>query len=196
MKSFALLLAMSSLLIYSCRDDIKEKAEPVSVPEEPKNFFPVLDFIKGEIAYVDSFPLKMTRYSIQNGHTDSSFIQSKEFDQLSREFLDSSLDKASLEREFSENSFLDQTSQSLTFTYTRKNGQDGIYRIDVLASQDPAHDKVKSVYIEKKIRSSDSTIIKKMFWKSKRNFQVISIARAAKGTDLTSQLKVVWDERP
>jgi len=184
-------------LLFGCEDENKKaEAPPAALPEEKKNFFPVLDYLKGEVAYVDSFPLRIMTFSTRNGHTDSGYIQITEFDRLAREFLDPALDTASMEKDFTENSFLDQTSQSLTFTYSKKNGSAGIKRIDVLAAQDPAYDKVKSVYIEKVNTQNDTTVVKKMFWKPKRNFQVITIIQPPHQPDITNKLKVVWDDRP
>ena len=197
MKHFASIVALTTLLLFACKNEIKEKVtESPAIPdEEKKNYFPVQDYIKGEIAYVDSFPMKMMKFSNRNGHKDSSLIKLAEFDRLSAEFLDPQLEKSNLEKDFSESSFLDQTSQSLTFTYSRKKSQDGIRRIDVLAAQDPAHDKVKSVYIEKVNTSGDSTILKKMFWQSKKNFQILTVTQIGQQPDIINQSKVVWDNR-
>ncbi|HMH33046.1 MAG TPA: hypothetical protein VK543_08440, partial [Puia sp.] len=103
MKSFGSLMVLIVFLLFGCEDENKKaEAPPAALPEEKKNFFPVLDYLKGEVAYVDSFPLRIMTFSTRNGHTDSGYIQITEFDRLAREFLDPALDTASMEKEFTE----------------------------------------------------------------------------------------------
>jgi|GEM_PF-392252 len=196
MKLYIVLTILS--LCISCRDTVKENATTTGTSdttrtEEKKNYFPVSDYIKSEIAYVDSLPLRIVRYTIQHGKKDSVFLKPAEFDQLAQQFLDPAMEKANFEKNFSETSFMDQTSQSVTFTYSKKEDQPGLRRIDILASPDAVSDKVKSIYLEKTVLIHDSTFIQKMYWKSRKNFQVITISPS--GQQPVSQLKVVWDDR-
>ena len=196
MKRYSVLFILT--LSISCHDKINENTAAVSTAdsakaEEKKDYFPVTDYIKSEISYVDSLPLRIVKYSIRNGKKDSVFLNPAEFDQLAQQFLDPSMEKAVFEKNFTETSFMDQTSQSVTFTYSRKDNQPGIRRIDVLASPDIGIDKVKSVYIEKTVVSKDSSIVQKMYWKSRRNFQVVTLSPSS--PQPPSQLKVVWDDR-
>jgi hypothetical protein len=196
MKPYSVLIFLS--LSISCHDPIKENTSSANTTdstktEEKKDYFPVQDYIKSEIAYVDSLPLRIVKYTVHNGKKDSVFLKQAEFDQLAQQFLDSAMEKNSFEKNFSENSFMDQTSQSVTFTYSKKDNQPGLRRIDVLASPEAGADKVKSIYIEKTVVVNDSPFIQKMYWKSRRNFQVVTMSSIA--TQPASQLKVVWDER-
>ncbi|HTQ27489.1 MAG TPA: hypothetical protein VMI35_05140, partial [Puia sp.] len=96
---------------------------------------------------------------------------------------------------FTESSFIDQTTQSVTFTYSTADAGHILRRVDVLASPEQGFNKVKSIYMEKTINKGDSIVIKKMYWKAKRSFQIISILEAGNQPAVTSQLKVVWDNR-
>jgi hypothetical protein len=182
------------LICWACSDskpDKKATAAPARV--EKKNYFPVLDYLKSEVAFVDSFPLGIVKYRSDRGKKDSAFIKTAEFDSLAREFLAPDLDSAGFEENYSESSFLDQTSQSLTFTYSAINPRNRVKRVDVLATPDPAMDKVKSIYIEKSYSSGDTSFTKKMYWKAKKNFQIISIWQTPNQPAQSSQMKVVWD---
>ncbi|MFI5156328.1 MAG: hypothetical protein ACHQEM_09085 [Chitinophagales bacterium] len=182
-------------LVCGCANNKVQPPLQDSVAVEKKDYFPVLDFLKGEIAYVDSFPLRIIKYTISGSHKDSSIIQSTAFDDLAKKFLSPELEKAAFEKEFKESSFLDQTSQSLSFTYSTQNNGLQIQRVDVLASPSLGFDKVKSIYLEKLSHSQDSTIIEKMYWRSRSNFQIIRILELPNHTSTSSQLKVVWDNK-
>jgi hypothetical protein len=90
---------------------------------------------------------------------------------------------------------MDQTTQAVTFTYEPLQGTQELRRVDVLASPGASADKVKSIYMEKTINRGDTTVIEKMFWKAKRSFRIISIAQKGDQQPVTSELKVVWDDR-
>src|SRR5882757_5229175 len=97
------------------------------------------------------------------------------------------------EKEFAESSFLDQTTQSLTFTYSTKNDKLALQRVDVVANRTSGYDKVRSIYMEKSIARNDTTIQKKMYWRAKKSFEIVSIFRIPNQPQSTDHLKVVWD---
>lgn len=192
MKNYFLIIVSISFLLIACKNE-KEKSTPPEIKEE-KNFFPIADYIKGEISYVDSLPLRMMKYVTVNGKTDSSFLNLEDFNALAHEFLPNELiDSVAFEREFSENSFLDQTTQSLTFTYSTKNDKLALQRVDVVANRTSGFDKVRSIYMEKSMARNDTTIQKKMYWRAKKSFEIVSISRIPNQPQSTDHLKVVWD---
>lgn len=192
MKYYGIGLMIICLTVIACKDN-KPKTEDPDKKQDEIRFFPVADYIRSEISYVDSLPLRIVKYQIRDGRTDSTYIQAAEFDQLAAAFLPPELDSLVFKREFSENSFLDQTTKSLTFTYSHKNNKPGLQRVDVLATPDPGFDKVKSIYMEELITKNDTSIIKKMYWKSRKNFQILTIIQPTNQTAINNQLKVVWD---
>src|SRR5687768_13703775 len=121
MKNF--LLAFSFMFLMGCHE-----TENQSIPtktsdstEEVKAYFPVQDYIKSEIRQVDSMPVGIMKYTIQNGSVDSGYIKPDEFRQLAQQFLSPVLEKGSFEKGFSENSFFDNTTQYSSFTYSPVN---------------------------------------------------------------------------
>jgi hypothetical protein len=164
-------------------------------PDTPakKNYFPVLNFLKGEIAYVDSFPFKLMEYRIRNGKTDSTLINTQTFNDLAKPFLSDDLDSARFEAKFDESSFLDRSTNLLTFTYSTKDTSYGLRRVDVLAVPDLGADKVQSIYLESSSGNADSLVLSKMYWKSGRNFSILHIYQPKHGEASSSQVKVVWD---
>jgi len=142
---------------------------------------------------VDSLPLKMVKYVTANKKTDSTLIKLEEFDALAKEFIPTELNDSAFRENFDESSFLDQTTQSLTFTYSTKNSKSRLQRVDVLATPDPGFDKVKSIYMETIDNKNDTLVTKKMYWRARKSFEIITILQSNNQPILSNQLKVVWD---
>src|SRR5215831_15243521 len=102
MKTLTLLTISSLFLISSCKNDEQKKDNPPQ-QEEKRDFFPVADYIKSEIDYVDSLPAAITKYVIRNGIKDSMLIKINDFDQLAKNFLPAELDSPGFEKNFTEN---------------------------------------------------------------------------------------------
>ena len=195
MKKTGLLFLTLAWMLYACQDKPAPQEKPAGQKVEKKTFFPVADYLKSEISYVDSLPGGILKYSTVGGKTDSVYIPSSEFDKLASEFLPPELTDSVFTREFSENSFIDQTTQAVTFTYEPVTPTQELRRVDILAAQGSGIDRVKSVYMEKTTNTGSTTVIKKMFWKAKRSFQVISISQTDNQPAVSSELRVVWDYR-
>ena len=162
--------------------------------EKAKAYFPILDILKSEIRYVDSLPVGILKYTIVNGVSDSSYIKPEQFHALATEFLSPVLGKESFEKEFKETSFFDNTTQYSSFLYSAINDSTAVRRIDVLAKpEDVVYNKIKSIYMEKSYEIGDSSVVKKMYWKTGKNFQINTEIRTNKPDVYTSMVKVVWD---
>lgn len=190
------LILLPALILFACHNAVGPVESGISKPADipvKKNYFPVRDFLKSEIAYVDSFPLKMTEYQTRNGKTDSVIINTQKFDRLAAAFILDDLDSSRFEKRFDETSFLDQTTKLLTFTYSTKDSSFGLRRVDVLAVPGLGNDRVKSIYLEVSSGKPDSLVLCKMYWRSGKNFSILQIYQPNHGEAVTSQTKVVWD---
>ena len=204
MKNHALTLVVLILIpiaigIIGCKNK-EEQSSPLSDQQqktdspEVKNYLPVLDFLKGEIQNVDSFFAGMKKITVRNGKTDSTFISSEEFHGITNEFVTNDLTKEFLEAHYNETSFMDQSTQSVTFTYEPKDHNLAIRRIDLLTGQSSSGlDKLKSLFIEKQVNSGDTSILKRLFWKAGKNFLLITQKTVGQNPPDISQVKVVWD---
>jgi hypothetical protein len=144
---------------------------------------------------VDSLPLRLMKYTIVNGKMDSGIITTPVFDQIAKEFLMTDLDSSHFEKRFEENSFVDRSTNLVSFTYSTKDIGDGLKRVDVLLSPGAGSDKLNSIYMEAISVNKDSSIISKMSWKAGRNFRILHINRPKNGQEITNQTIVVWDSR-
>ena len=192
-----LILISAIILLCTCRLKQHESTagEPNQTDPAKKNYLPVAYYLKAEIAGVDSFPLRIMKYQVIDGKTDSGIITTAAFDKLAKEFLIPELDSARFENKFEENSFVDRSTDLVSFTYSTKDTGNGLKRVDVLLSPGSGYDKLNSIYMESISRDKDSSLISKMSWKAGRNFNILHIRQSDKGPETTNQTIVVWDNR-
>jgi hypothetical protein len=190
MKSPVLMTLVLALAFSACQDSEKQQQKK----EEAKVYIPVSEFVRSEIKAVDSASAGILRRININGKlADSSFIKAEEFDRLAQSFLPPELDSDRFENSFKESSFMDQTTETLTFTYESIDSTSTVRRVDVLLSPGMELDKLKSLYIERAYSAGDALVEQKMFWKSGQSFQIITLKSTQGGTPEEHKLTVIWD---
>ena len=170
----------------------QDKAAAKTDPSNEK-FFPVADYLRSEIRYVDSTPLAILKCETIDKKTDSTFLRPDEFNRLAAEFLPPEINAGNLEKNFTENSFGDKTTGYLSFTYSPRDKSQPLRRVDVVVSPGEGLDKVKSIYLEKVDRQSDTLMVRKMYWQAGHSFLVITSLQPSGRSPEVRQLKVVWN---
>jgi hypothetical protein len=208
MKNFALVcLAGAWLCFNACahhgqqpapgqQDSISIKGFLTDKDSTRNPFFPVADYLETEIMRVDSFPIATMKYNVRNGRTDSGYIPLPEFNALALQFLLPEFEDGSFEKNYTENSFVDRASQSVTFTYSTTDQSLPLQRVDVVTASGTQGNLVKSIYLEKTRVAGDSVILQKMYWQAGRNFQIISLIRVKGQRPVQQQVRVVWNTPP
>lgn len=188
---------LAFFLVYACHSKQHESSAGITgnADTTKKNYLPVADLLKAEIAAVDSLPLRLMKYTIVNGKTDSNIITTPAFNQIAKQFLMGDLDSSQFEKKFEENSFVDRSTNLVSFTYSTKDTGDGLKRVDVLLSPGAGSDKLNSIYMEAISVNEDSSVISKLSWKAGRNFRILRIKKPKNGQEITNQTIVVWDSR-
>jgi hypothetical protein len=184
-------------LFNACHPGNSENTAPGAGRKDTakKNYLPVADYILSEISAVDSFPLRLMKYHTSGRKTDSGIITTPVFDQLAREFLMTELDSSYFENNFEENSFVDRSTNLVSFTYSTKDTGNGLKRVDVLLSPGEGVDRLNSIYMESISSGKDSTLIRKLSWKAGKSFRILHILKVDGGPESTNQTMVVWDSR-
>ncbi|MHA4843789.1 hypothetical protein ACX0G7_06490 [Flavitalea antarctica] len=196
MKSCLLSLVLITLL-SGCADELESPLPEARLPDstnKAKQFFPVLDYLKGELSNVDSFATAIRVYTTFNGKTDSSFVTVDQFNGIMQEFLPPELSKENFEKYYSESSFFDQTTQTSTFTYATKNDDLEFHRIDVLVQGSESYDKVSSIYMEKFIGGEDSSAVKKILLVGGKSLLINSETTVKNNKPVIRQDKYVWND--
>jgi len=199
MKYFVLLYLAGAIFLTACGNHQHpadtSKKDSLSQADSGRNvYLPVAEYLEAEILHVDSIPLALKRYRTFNGKTDSAFIQVPEFNQLALQFLPTELHDGGFEKNFTESSFADQSTQSIMFTYTTRFSDQSLRRVDVQTVTGHGSQKVKSIYLEKRRVAGDSLILQKMYWRIGKNFQIVTMTTVKGRPSAEQQLKVVWDD--
>lgn len=172
------------------------KTDSVATIDSSKNaFFPVAEFLESEILQVNANPLALKKFTTRNGKTDSVFILPEEFKTLALKFLPEELHNGSFEKTFTESSFMDKTTQSVTFSYTNTIQERPLRRVDVITLPGTGSLHVKSVYMETSRRSGDSTIVEKLYWRAGRSFQIATNTMLKDKGAQSQQVRVAWNEQ-
>jgi hypothetical protein len=198
MKYLAVLCLAGVLLSGACVNHQPAVASRDSLPgidSATKNdFFPVAGYLETEIMNVDSTPVALVCYRTSNNRTDSAFISPPEFNTLALQFLPPEIRDSGLEKNFTENSFVDKTTGSITFSYSPIDKNNALQRVDLQTVQGGRGQEVKSIYMEVRRKAGDSLILQKMLWASKRNFQIVTLTSIGGSEQQERQVKVVWDK--
>jgi hypothetical protein len=155
-------------------------------------FFPVDDYLEAEILSVDSMPMAFWKYVTHDNRTDSVLITTGDFNTLALQFLPPEIRDGGLNKNFTESSFMDKTTQSITFTYTPTDKDAALQRVDVQTAQGIRAQEVKSIYMERTRKAGDSVILQKLLWRSKHGFTIVNQIHVKEQAPKDEQIKVSW----
>lgn len=147
--------------------------------------FPVTDYLLGQISILEQSPVTLLQTTQDNQAIDSVWYQREDARRLAKPFLFPVIDSFSLQKYFTGNSFIDQTINAVTFTYTPLSANspvDGLREINVYVN--PQSNEVTRIYLLKE--KGDTTI--QLTWKSGEWFSIRTIS----GSKATEE-KVKWN---
>jgi len=102
------------------------------------SFFPVADFIGGQVKMVDSLQPPISKYITVNHKTTPLPATDAEFKALAAAFRQPDINDPALKKSYKESSYADQSIPSIVFSYTTTDPAPEIRKIDVIISPDPA----------------------------------------------------------
>ncbi|MBP6286735.1 MAG: hypothetical protein KTQ13_09870 [Ferruginibacter sp.] len=181
------------LLLAACSDpsgtDVK-KEEKEAIKKQ--QFFPVTDYIKGQVYEIKTAGINPLKYTTINNRTDSAWLKIEDIDELVREFLSPEIDSTNLTSLFTEKNFLDQTIAAFTFTYdpvSELPDSMKLKRWDVYI--DAESSKVRRIYMIKEISKSKTL---QLTWQSGKYFKITSILTDENGnSSVEKEEKITWD---
>ena len=158
-----------------------------------KAFYPVGNYIRSQLAYIDSMPLAVIKYTTIHNVTDTSIIEKKDFKHIAAAFITPDISSPEFKSQYEEHSFIDATLGTITLTYTAKNDKVQIRKTDILLNQENTG--VRTIYVEKIIPGSDSSVIKKMLWIANLNCQITTLIQKEGQPEAVILERYVWDDR-
>jgi hypothetical protein len=174
------------ILFYSCKSKPKEG-------EEPTEYFPVLSFLKSQIANVDTSFYQITRVQKENGHSDTIFIKREEFKNYAKDFISfPDISSKDLKDEYTETKLYDDAINRVVLSYTPKESDADIQRQDITISPSGDSSKVETIYIDWLKDEGDSVVHKKLFWQMDKSFQIITSISKAGQPERLKTVQVSW----
>ncbi len=176
------------VLISSCKQ--KE-----TTPKE--DFFPVLSFLKSQVAKVDTSLNSIRKYVIVDSlTTDTLYIPREQFRDIARDFLlIPDLSESKYKNRYVEEKIFDEMLNSVLLTYTPiKPEKEQIQRQEVMIRPGPSEDKITNIIINLSVDTKDSSVQKRMLWKVDQGFQVTTTRQLAGQQETTRTEKVIWGE--
>lgn len=181
-------VVLFSLGICSCSSP-NRAGEPA--PAEPKDFYPIAQYIKAELSHLDTLPLAVIRYSTQNGITDTAVMDKTAFKKIAAALIAADISTNDRKDNYKETSFMDASLGTLSLNYTPVKTDAPVSQLNVLLQQD--NTQVVSIYAETVQHTTDSTQYKKLLWTAKRSLQITTITRQQKEEHIVID-RYVWDE--
>lgn len=190
-----------TLLIFSFFFSCKQKqsntasnqiVDTITQQEEKPIFFPVTEYFKGQLAEFRNRGINPIEYTGDPKHPDSSWIKSEDFEKAFKPFITPVIDSHRLSNKFEEKSFVDQTINSITFSYDPKqelSDSDEVRRWDVYV--DPESQTIKRIYIVKKLPSGN---MQQLTWQAGKWAKIIELDPEKDGNAaIISQREIKWD---
>lgn len=184
-------------LLTACADEVEKNNPAAPATELPdstnkaKQFFPILDYLRGELKNMESYATAIKTYTTVGNKIDSGFIKPEQFNTIMQEYLPSELSKENFERYYTESSFFDETTQTSNFTYSTKNDELDFHRVDVLVQGSETFDKVSSVFMAKFTGNDDSSVAKNILFTPGKSV-LINSETIVRGKKETKQEKFLW----
>ena len=188
MKKNSILLFL--IVVIACKQKEKEKT-----PTE--TFFPVLSFIKSQVAHVDTSFYQITKVTWPDSlHTDTTYIKREDFRGLAEDFLEiPDISVPKYKDLYAEEKFYDEGMNKVILTYRPKNSDTSIIqRQEVLINHNQFGDNVNSFIIYLTITNEDSSVEKKLLWQVDRSFNVVTSVQKPGQTETSQRFKVIWNE--
>ena len=183
-------ILMICFAFFSCKQKEKEKSKA-------ENFFPVLSFIKSQVAHVDTsfYPIiKLT--GLDTMHIDTTYVRREDFRGLAKDFLEiPDITDKKIKALYKEENFYDESLNTVVLTYLPKDSVKAIVqRQEVLIIRGQDGDKVKTFIIDVSMFNKDSSVEKKMLWQVDKSFQVFSTVQKPDQSEISTRFKVIWNK--
>src|SRR5258705_1955495 len=187
-------VCLFSVLLFAVA--CKQKRNTETNGDQKESFFPVLSFIKSQVAHIDTslYSIKKIVF-IDSTHSDTVFVPREKFRSLAKDFLEipDLADKKYINR-FTEEKIFDETLNRVIISYKPQNpDKEELQKQEILITPDPYGDKVSSIIIDRFINNRDGILQKYMLWQVDKAFQVTTTLQTPGGTEKTTIMQVTWE---
>ena len=171
----------------------KGKNKKTDVPAE--QFFPVTDYIKGELAKLDTSLATFYKIETVDGVSDTVPIRNTDVKRYARDFATlPDISSNELKNDYQITHEYDDMLNAFVFMFTT-NEDHPVKREDVVLDPAPnaqGKNDIQSIFVELWQNNGDTLVRKNMLWEAGKNFQVTTVSEAG-GTQHAKKLQVVWN---
>ena len=183
------------LLLFSLFMACNNKNEKTDKSDE---FFPVLAFIKSQVAHVDTSLYSIMKITYHDSlNSDTEYVRRENFKDLARDFisLPDLADAKYIKRYKQERYYDDMMNRVIISLLPVDASREEIQKQEVLITPNSAlGDKINSIIIEKVVSDRNGYLQQNLLWRTDKSFQVITIQQKPGEAESTSNVKVTWNE--
>ncbi len=182
------LLFLLTMSVLSCRNK--------NEVGENKSFFPVLSFIKSQVAEIDTSVYAIFKIVTVDSLSDTVYIKREEFRQYANDFLNMpDISTKKWNDDYLETKLYDEDLKMVILNYMPKDVNEEIRRQEVMIEPgQQSEDKVRTIIVDRLVTNNDSTVQINMLWQVDKYFQVVKVISKKNQTEKIEKLKVVWNK--
>jgi viroplasmin and RNaseH domain-containing protein len=189
MNRFIISLSLVFLL-FGC------KSKKVKPQVSSADIFPVSDYLKGQIASMDTSLASYFKIEMADGVSDTTSIKNSEVRHYANDFLTlPDITSKELKDDYEVTHLYDEELDAFAFTFTTKEDHPVKSEHVILDPQQNAEGKndIKSIFVNLWQTKGDSSIRKNMLWDAGKSFQITTTTDVAGKNEKTKKLKVIWN---
>jgi len=191
MKLFILFCFSASLVFVSCKNSRQKVRNSTGI--DTTKFYPLNDFIKSQIEFVDLRSFYIYEKNDLNGVKDSIPLTKESFKKIAAIFLEKDISSADKKQHFTETVFHDLSTKSYTLNYRAKDIAEAIQNIDILLDENT--NQVKRIFIRSEFQRNDTSVVEQCNWKADKSFQINRFSKAPNGSTLNELTYVNWNDQ-
>lgn len=194
-----LLLLILTTALFSCGDKPEEPKQEAPLPgtatgsDSAESYLPIKELLQAEVHNVESYAAGILRKANSEGKKDSAFIKLPQFQRIAEQFMLKELDSAFFSSHFKETSFMDQTTQMLNFIYTPTDSTSSLQKAVIYVQPSETSSNMDRLYFETAYNRGDTLVEKKLTWKTRKYFYILTVKQPKSGNAITTMEKLIWD---
>ncbi len=182
------------LFFIACNNNQEKDVSQGNDVEEKQSFFPVTQFLLGQLNEIEGMPITPVKISLSGNKKDSAWKKKEDIRSFAAPFLRPVIDSASMQKYFTEKSFLDQTINALTLSYDLKSTIPDSIKLnhwDVYI--DPQKGTVQRIFLVKNEVLNGRNITTQLTWKVKQWCSIRKIVQEPKKAAIVTEEIMKWD---
>jgi hypothetical protein len=194
-KSFKPVCLILFCFFCACHNntETRQKVQQTDT-EDVQTFFPVTQFIEGQLNEIDSLPVTPLKITIEGDKRDSAWLKNRDIRAFAISFLHPVIDSSTMHTYFSEKTFMDQTINAVTLTYDPKVKLPDSIKLNHLDVYiDPGKNIVQRIYMVKEEIANDETITTQLTWMANKWCSIRTIKQQPKAAPDVKEEIVKWN---